>query len=427
MEERAPFRIGDFLLTEEEVRRRKAYLEIRPEDEEILRRAHPHLTPHVGAIIEEFYAFLLSQEHTRRLLAAPGLVDRLKKIQTRYFIELTSGFYDIGYFENRLRVGLTHQRVGLEPQWYLGAYQKYLSIATRILQATFRPNPGDFLETLEALTKVIFLDMSLAIDAYIFSDQEVLARKAGELERANEHMRRLDAAKRHLTGAIVHDLQNPLAGIIAFLQVLEARPGGLTEGEQRSLREALARCQDLSTLIVDVLQMNRAEEGRLELYLENLDLVEIGRSATEAFALVAGQARKELVFRGPEAPVVARTDQSLLRRILYNLIRNALQHTPAGTRVEVTVHRGNPWCVCVSDDGPGIPREIQASLFEPGALRRFGYQVESGIGLVFCKRAAEALGLDLRLVSDAGKGTCFKIEPAPADKLAEPGKGDAPG
>jgi signal transduction histidine kinase len=280
-----------------------------------------------------------------------------------------------------------------------------------VLRTTLGVGTPEGVAALQALTKIVFLDMSLAIDAYILSAQEELAKRAEELERANVDLRRLDAAKRHLTGAIVHDLQNPLAGIIAFLQVLGSRPQGLTDAEKRSLSEALARCNDLSTLILDVLQMNRAEEGRLELYLENLDLGEAGRHAVEAFTLVAEQSGKKLTYSGPGRGVTLRSDQSLLRRVLYNLIRNALQHTPAGTHVQVKVKAGPPWSVTVCDDGPGIPREIRERIFEPGALRSAGYQVQSGVGLVFCKRTASALGMNLRLSEECERGACFVLEP----------------
>lgn len=414
-----PFRVGRFLLTEEEVRKRKAFLEIQPEDEERLRRIHPLISQHVSEIVEKFYDFLVSHEPTREMLAAPGLVDRLKQIQIQYFKELTAGRYDYEYFRNRLRVGLAHYRFGLSPEWYLGAYQKYLALVARLLQETIGQNRPEFVRTLASLTKVVFMDMSLAIDTYILSAQEQLSQKAAALEAANAELHRLDSAKRHLTGAIVHDLQNPLAGIIAFLQVLENRPQGLTDVERRSLGEALARCNDLSTLILDVLQMNRAEEGKLDLYMESIDLTEIGRAAVEAFALVAEQGGRHLAFVGSNGPVIVRTDQSLLRRLLYNLIRNALQHTPAGTRVKVDVRAGPPWTVRVADNGPGIPLEIQDRIFEPGALRSAGFQVESGLGLVFSKMAAGSLGINLRLVSEPGQGACFLLEQGPKEIGAE--------
>jgi signal transduction histidine kinase len=404
----APF----LMLTQEEVERRKAYFEISLADEERVRGLHSRLSEHIGPILERFYEFLLAHSHVRGLLSAPGLVERLKEIQRRYFTELTTGPYDLHYFENRLRVGLAHQRTGLAPEWYLGAYLKYLGLMEEVLRRSLGSGTPEMEAAAQSLTKVVFLDMSLAIDAYILSAQEELAKRAEELERANAELRRLDAAKRHLTGAIVHDLQNPLAGIIAFLQVLGSRPQGLTDAEKRSLSEALARCNDLSTLILDVLQMNRAEEGRLELYLENLDLGEVARHAVEAFTLVAEQSGKRLTYSGPGRPVTLRSDQSLLRRVLYNLVRNALQHTPAGTHVQVRVDPGPPWSVTVCDDGPGIPREIRDRIFEPGALRSAGYQVQSGVGLVFCKRTASALGLNLRLSDEHRRGACFVLEPS---------------
>jgi signal transduction histidine kinase len=64
----------------------------------------------------------------------------------------------------------------------------------------------------------------------------------------------------------------------------------------------------------------------------------------------------------------------------------------------------------VADNGPGIPREIQDRIFEPGALRSAGLQVQSGLGLVFSKMAATSLGINLRLVSEPGQGACFLLE-----------------
>jgi hypothetical protein len=115
------FRVGSFLLTEDEVRKRKDFLEIDEDDERLLREAHRHVVQHAEQMVERFYEYLLSHEHTRKILSKPGLIDRLKKLQSKYFLELTAGRYDLAYFENRLRVGLAHERAGLSPQWYLGA------------------------------------------------------------------------------------------------------------------------------------------------------------------------------------------------------------------------------------------------------------------------------------------------------------------
>ena len=98
-----------------------------------------------------------------------------------------------------------------------------------------------------------------------------------------------------------------------------------------------------------------------------------------------------------------------MRRILYNLTRNALRHTPAGTTVELAVETEPSLQIVVEDDGPGIPREIQDRVFEPGALRGAGVASDFGVGLAFCRKAAESLGMRLRLENGRNNGCRFVL------------------
>ena len=397
----AMFTIGPYTLTEQEVAKRKAYLEISDADERRLREAHPHLERHTKAIIDRFYEYLLSHETTRAMLAAPGLVDRLKALQTKYFIELTSGEYGLAYFENRLRVGQVHHRIGLSPEWYLGAYVKYLHIASDVLSDAFGRDFERFYQAMISLTKIIYLDMGLALDAYHFSAQ------AG-LQKTNEELRQLQAAKKQLTDMIVHDLQNPLTGISTALQVLGAEGGRFTESERDALEEALRRCQDLSQMIMNVLQVSRAEAGVLPTYFENLDLAQIAKEVADSFRRTAELGGRRIELDLPTTLPV-RTDQTLVRRILQNLIRNALRHTPTGTRVTLSTQGTT---VSVRDDGPGIPPDLQSKLFEPfgaAALRDANIRVDTGLGLPSCRVMAQAIGAELGVESDGRKGTCFTL------------------
>jgi signal transduction histidine kinase len=399
-------RIGSFELDEAEVEGRKRYLEIGPPDEQRLRDAHPHLERHAGAIIDRFYEYLLSHESTRAMLSAPGIVDRLKQLQLRYFTELTSGNYGLAYFENRLRVGQAHHRIGLSPEWYLGAYVKYLHIAAEVLGQAFAGDHERFFQAMISLTKVIYLDMGLALDAYHYSAQEGLAN-------ANRDLRQLQAAKQRLTDMIVHDLQNPLTGITSALRVIAGRPGGLSEGERGALDEALRRCDDLSAMIMNLLQVSRAEEDKLPTYLENLDLSSLAGQVVDSFRKVASQEGRLLKIDAPPG-VAVRTDQTLVRRILENLLRNALRHTPPGTRVTVRVagEADGRARLSVQDDGPGVPPEMQPLLFEPFGsvrLREAGRRVDTGLGLASCRAAANALGADLTVASDGKRGTVFTL------------------
>jgi signal transduction histidine kinase len=404
---------GTLTMNAMEIERRKAYLEITAEDERRLREAHPLLLGHTGEIIDRFYEYLLAHEHTRLMLSAPGLIERLKKLQTAYFQQLTAGDYGQAYFENRLRVGQAHNRVGLSPEWYLGAYTKYLHIVTDVLSRAYGRDYERFFQTLVSLTKVINLDMSLAIDAYIHAAQDALASRKAELEAANLQLKKVESARQQLTDMIVHDLQNPLAGIAAFLKVLEPSEH-LTPSVREALQEALRRCHDLSQMILNVLQVSRAEEGKLATYIEDVDLSRVASESALAFRLAAEIEGRTVVVEAP-ATAPLRTDQSLVRRLLYNLIRNALRHTPKGTHVIVRVERMKPAGVRLSviDDGPGIAPDVRPLLFErfgAPALRQAGLRVDSGLGLAFCKAAAEAVGATIRVEGAGPRGSAFIVD-----------------
>src|SRR5262245_32435135 len=108
---------------------RKAYLSITPEDETAVSGLEPYFEEIAVDLAEGFYSHLLGHPATAGFLRDSELVARLKQLQMGYFHELISGKYDEAYFETRLRVGEAHQSVGLEPVWYLGAYNQYIQIA----------------------------------------------------------------------------------------------------------------------------------------------------------------------------------------------------------------------------------------------------------------------------------------------------------
>lgn len=395
-----------FPLSDRDILARKAYLHLTEEDERHLREVHSLLSQHADALINRFYEFLLSNERTRRMLEAPGQVERLKALQRTYFLRLTAGNYDAAYFNERIRVGQTHERVGLPPELYLGAYHRYYQIATDIIRGAFPAGDPRVHRTVSALGKIITLDMSLAIDAYIHSAHT-------KLRARNEELMRLQATKDVLSNMIIHDLQNPLAGIRAFLELLGTRNPGLAPGEQEALQEALRRCDDLGEMIMNVLQVSRAEVGSLEVNAESMDLADLARRSVAAFALHAGQEGRSLTVEAPDALTI-RSDQSLLKRVLYNLIRNALRHTPRGTQIRVRVGAsdGGKAEIQVADNGPGIPREVQHLLFQQHGgqpLRAAGLRVDTGLGLSFCRSAVQALGGTIAVESDGRNGTVFRI------------------
>ena len=159
------------------VARRKAFLELTDEDVARLKALHAALQDLAPDIANAFYAHLLRFEETRRFLPVETL-ERLKRTQSAYFQSLTAGDYGREYIHNRLRVGITHQRIGLALQWYLGAYAKYLVGLLPEIRKRLGNDSQTFISTVQALIKVVLLDMGLAIDTYVQADrQTILALK----------------------------------------------------------------------------------------------------------------------------------------------------------------------------------------------------------------------------------------------------------
>ena len=170
--------VAELGLDEQDIAARKAFLELNAADVRQLRVQHERLGAARGRFIEVFYAHLLRFAATRELIATPELQARLRHKQSDYFEQLTAGEYGWDYVADRLRVGLVHQQIGLDPKWYLGAYCKYL---TELLPEVWEDpdqSPESRRDAIRALLKVVFFDMGLALETYFHADRRsILALK----------------------------------------------------------------------------------------------------------------------------------------------------------------------------------------------------------------------------------------------------------
>ncbi len=167
-------------LSAEDIAERKTFLEFGERDVARLREIHEHVESiHVDDVFTDlFYYHLRSFPELRKFLPDEATVERLKAIQAQYFKRLTSGQYDEAYVLDRLRVGYVHQQVGLQPKWYTGAYRKYLSFLLASLCELNGIRNEQFVATFDALLKVVFFDMELALDTYFHGDRMELLHQA---------------------------------------------------------------------------------------------------------------------------------------------------------------------------------------------------------------------------------------------------------
>ena len=159
--------------------KRKAFVAFSAVDENHLRNFHASLDELAPGFVDAFYEHLKGFDETAHLLSNEATVERLKESQRHYFSMLTSGKYDRAYFEHRLRVGAVHAKVGLLPEWYTGAYSHYLVNLLPEIARRIGVNEPDFLPTIQAILKILLVDIGLAIDSYIIERDERIASLRG--------------------------------------------------------------------------------------------------------------------------------------------------------------------------------------------------------------------------------------------------------
>jgi signal transduction histidine kinase len=395
------------------------FFELGPKDEGWLRSYRPLAESTVDGVVSEFYAHLLRFPELERLLRAePDRIEKLKGMQRAYFLSLMDGRFDAEYIESRLRVGDAHQRIGLSPVWYIGAFALYLRLAMRTLVA----DTGDgarILPTLEALVKAIFLDMSLAMNAYIyggFVEREAAAelrRAARVAEEALEVRAEVEQLKDDLTNMVVHDLKNPVSGIAMMVQLALRKASDMPESQKGYLLQIERTCREMMRLIQNLLEISKIEEGKMPVAREPIVVAEVADEVGREYAPVAEQAGRRLTITVDTALPAAVGDRVLLKRVLVNLVVNALRHS-GSDEVLIEAEAALPEiCLSVVDHGHGIAASDHERIFEKfRSVRRSATSDpagDTGLGLPFCKLAVERMGGRITLV-DTGEGrTVFTV------------------
>lgn len=163
-------------LDEAEIASRRAFFKLTDEDLARLASLRPFAEKVTDGIVEDFYAMLLGHPETRRFFGDEATIRRVKATQRDYFLGLFAGRCDAAYVEDRLRVGAAHERIGLSPKWYLGAYRQYLEAIWNALSRELGEDRNRLRDAYSSLQKIVFFDTSLAIDTYIAANLEALGR-----------------------------------------------------------------------------------------------------------------------------------------------------------------------------------------------------------------------------------------------------------
>ncbi|MFN8401163.1 MAG: HAMP domain-containing sensor histidine kinase [Anaerolineales bacterium] len=236
-------------------------------------------------------------------------------------------------------------------------------------------------------------------------------KMAEQLEAADAKQRELEKMRADLIAWVGHDLQTPLASIRAILEALADGMVDDPETVKRYLNTAQRDVRSLSALIDDLFQMAQLNAGGFKLNFENASLADLISDTIESFTELA--ARQNLTLSGSVDPSLdpVRMDTRRIGRVLNNLIGNAVRHTPAHGEVKVTARRTNSGVeVSVSDTGEGIRADDLPHIFDGfyrGEKSRSRATGGAGLGLAISRGIVQAHGGEIKVESEAGKGSRF--------------------
>jgi rsbT co-antagonist protein RsbR len=163
-------------LDDDELKRRLAFFELTDEDFKTLTSLKAFADRWTTEITDGLYELIMEQPESRAFFPDQATLARVKKLQNTYFNGLFSGTCDLNYVRDRLRVGTAHERIGMPPKLYLGAYRRYLALIHSKLRSHFKGNDEQAHKALDSIRKIIFFDMALAIDTYIAAYLETMTR-----------------------------------------------------------------------------------------------------------------------------------------------------------------------------------------------------------------------------------------------------------
>jgi signal transduction histidine kinase len=237
-----------------------------------------------------------------------------------------------------------------------------------------------------------------------------LREHASLLRKQRDDLLRVQLQKERLMAFVVHDLKNPVAAMDLHAQFL-MRDRKLSDDARASALQIRTEARRLNRMLLNLLDISKADEGRLAPHRARLASRVLFERVMSELSAVAEQREVRLEAAGDS--VELDVDEHLMERMVANLVENAIRHAPPASAVRLEARAaGGAREILVSDAGKGIPEELRAKVFEafmqapsPDAQRDAGGR---GLGLAFCKLAAEAHGGTIE-IEDANPGAVFRV------------------
>ena len=256
----------------------------------------------------------------------------------------------------------------------------------------------------------------------VLSFRDVTARRMMELELhktktdlqgANEQLVEMDQARTEFYNTAAHELRTPVAIINGYVELIEMSGKENLSGKQQEYLElATESCDRLIDLIGDMLDISRFDADKMDLSIRENDISDLVRDVCREVRGITD--RKGLILEASSGPLCPlNCDELMVRRVLINLISNAVKFTPTGGRITITLEETEKEVtISVVDTGPGIaPEEIPNLFKEFYSISQPSGPKGTGLGLSISKKIVDAHCGTVWVASDLNKGSrfCFTL------------------
>ena len=386
----------------------------------LLEGLRPVFEEHAEDLVAAFYRHLLAFPETRRHLRDAAVKERLLVSQRAYLLSLAGPVVDEDYRQSRVRIGETHERLGIEPAWYMGAYSLYLSLLTPLIFEHWAHDAAQAERIITALQRLVLFDAQIAMQAYIGKRQGDLEylntqlgdssrRLAKDLEETGVALQRTTeraaAAERLadvgvLVAGLAHEIGTPMGVIQGHAQLLEpTMRDDSSRWRLRTIREQVDRIQRIMQSLLNMARPGRHRQGP----------VDLGALVTNTLAFIQEKlARHEIeVVTDLEPTPSVHGEAERLQQVLLNLFLNATDAMPDGGTLRVSLQPQDSFLeLCISDTGGGIPEDRLDRIFEPFFTTKAAGE-GNGLGLAVAHGIVNDHGGDLEVAASSPEGTTF--------------------
>ncbi len=238
----------------------------------------------------------------------------------------------------------------------------------------------------------------------LFEQKEEIENQSEELKTTNEKLVELDHFKQGLTGMIVHDLKNPLNGILNVSK---------SHSHEKQVVQMKQIGKQMLNMVLNILDVNKFEDSQMTVNKTQIALAQTANKAIAGIQFLADQ--KNIAIQNTIPPTIAvNSDREIIERVFTNILTNAIKYTPNNGKIslqaEITDTEQKFVKISISDTGEGIPQDklhLVFAKFGQVSAKKSGRVRSTGLGLTFCKMAVEAHKGEIDVKSELNKGTTF--------------------